>query len=193
MITAVLLAAGESRRMGAFKQLLPLGGKTFVEHCVDQLLASPVDEVIVVTGHRRADVERAVGDRPVRFAHNDDYRSGMASSIKCGIRAASETSRAFVIALVDQPQVDAGAVGALVRAHEKQQPAIVVPTYHGKNGHPILVDARLKQEILSMDVGGGLRRVVRAHAGEVVRVEVSSPAVVTDFDLPEDYERLRSS
>src|SRR5713226_1154307 len=105
MISAVLLAAGESRRMGEFKQLLPFGDKTFVEACADNLLRSHADEVIIVTGHRETEVRSAVGNRPVKFAHNIEYRSGMASSIKRGVEAVSENARACIIALVDQPQV----------------------------------------------------------------------------------------
>src|SRR6266481_5551917 len=107
MIAAVLLAAGESRRMGDFKQLLRLGNKTFVEHCVDNLLASTVEEVIVVTGHREAEVPRAIANRPVKFVHNGDYQSGgMASSIKHGVRHVSDKADACVISLVDQPRIE---------------------------------------------------------------------------------------
>jgi molybdenum cofactor cytidylyltransferase len=193
IVTAVLLAAGESRRMGDFKQLLRLGDKTFVEHCVDQLLASGVGELIVVTGHRDSDVQHAVGRRPVRFAHNADYRSGMASSIKCGIRAASENAGAFLIALVDQPQIQAETVSHLIQAYEKERTGIVIPRYDGRNGHPILLDGRLKEEILNMNLEEGLREVVRAHADEILRIDVSSRAVVDDCDLPEDFQRLLGS
>ncbi|HZM91265.1 MAG TPA: nucleotidyltransferase family protein [Blastocatellia bacterium] len=190
MISAILLAAGESRRMGRFKQLLPLGNKSFVEHCVDNLLASRVDEVIIVTGHREADVRSIVADRPVRFAHNDDYRSGMASSIKCGVRSLTEDSRAVVLALVDQPQIGVEVINLVIDAFERGQASIVIPTYDGKGGHPIVLDAALKEEILNMDLEQGLRQIVRAHSDEVSRVGVSSRVILEDFDLPEDYEHI---
>jgi len=190
MISAILLAAGESRRMGRFKQLLPLGNKSFVEHCVDNLLASRVDEVIIVTGHREAEVRRIVGDRPVKFAHNEDYRLGMASSIKCGVRSLTEDSRAFVLALVDQPQIGVEVINLVIDAFERGQASIVIPTYDGKGGHPIVLDAALKEEVLNMDVEQGLRQIVRAHSDEVSRVGVSSRVILEDFDLPEDYEHI---
>ena len=193
MITAVLLAAGESRRMGDFKQLLRLGEKTFVEHCVDQILASGVGELIVVTGHREGDVRKALGDRPVRFAHNADYRLGMASSIKCGIRGASEEIRAFLIALVDQPRIQAETIRHLIQVFDEGNARIVIPRYDGSNGHPILLDERLRNEILNMSEEDGLRQVVRAHESETQRIDVSTRAVVDDCDLPEDYERMLSS
>lgn len=189
MISAILLAAGESRRMGRFKQLLSLGEKSFVEHCVDNLLASRVNEIIVVTGHRDSEVRRAIDDRAVRFAHNSDYESGMASSIKCGVRAVSEGARACVLALVDQPQIGAEIVNRVIETY-KAPTLIVIPTYDGKRGHPILLDLRLKEEILAMDPEEGLRQVVRAHQDSIAQVAVSSRAVIEDCDLPEHYERI---
>lgn len=190
MISAVLLAAGESRRMVEFKQLLPFGDKTFVECCVDNLLASRAGEVIVVTGHRAADVQEALRDRAVRCVYNPDYRSGMSSSIKCGVEAISENARAVMIALVDQPQIGSDIYNRVIEAYEENRAIIVVPSYNGRNGHPVVLDSSLKEEILSIDPRRGLRQVVHAHATEVVHVEVSSDSILMDFDLPEDYSRV---
>ena len=190
MISAILLAAGESRRMGEFKQLLDLGGKTFVERCTDTLLASNVSEVIIVTGHREPEVRRAIGNRPVRFIHNSAYPSGMASSIKSGVQALTDEVRACVLALVDQPQIATDVINRLIETYEKSHPLIVIPTFGGKNGHPLLFDLSLREEILSMDPGLGLREVVHSHASQIAHVEVSTQAVLEDFDLPEDYQRL---
>lgn len=190
MISAVLLAAGESRRMGEFKQLLPLGGKTFVECCVDNLLASRAGEVVVVTGHREADVRRAIGDRAVRFAHNPDYRDGMSSSVKRGVGALSEESRACLIALVDQPHIGVDVINRVIEAYEKDEPLIVIPTYGGRNGHPIILDSRLKGEVLAIGPAQGLRQVVHARPSQVARIEIPTEAILTDFDYPEDYRRI---
>jgi molybdenum cofactor cytidylyltransferase len=190
MYSAVLLAAGESKRMGEFKQLLHFDGKTFVECCVDNLLASRASEVVVVTGHRGQDVRDAVGNRPVRFAHNEEYRSGMSSSIKRGVEAVSAGARAMIVALVDQPQIGPSVIDQVIEAYEKTRPLIVVPTYGGRNGHPIAIDLSLKAQILAMDPNLGLRQVVHANAGSVTRVEVASEAVLIDCDFPEDYGRL---
>lgn len=191
MISAVLLAAGESRRMGEFKQLLRLGDKTFVEHCVDHLLGSRADEVIVVTGHRESEVRRALGHRSVIFAHNAHYQSGMTSSIQSGIRASSVRARAFVVALVDQPRIGIPILNRLIEAYEGPlHPMIVIPSYEGKNGHPILLDGRLRDEILNLNPSESLRKIVSAHENHTLRVSVLSPEVVEDCDVPEDYERL---
>ena len=190
MISAVLLAAGESRRMGKFKQLLPLGGKTFVECCVDNLLTSRVDDCIVVTGHREAEVRSAIGNRPVRFAHNPDYRDGMSSSIKRGINAISKEAHACLFALADQPQIGADIINRVIEAYKKDETLIVIPTYEGRNGHPVILDLKLRDEILAIDPDQGLRQVVHAHSSEIVHIEISTDAVLKDFDFPEDYEQI---
>ena len=178
--------------MREFKQLLRLGDKTFVEHCVDNLLASSVDEVIVVTGHRESEVRAAVATRAVRFVHNTGYRAGMASSIKCGVRAVTDDSKACLISLVDQPQIGPNVIDQLIDVYENARPRIIIPTFDGKGGHPIILDLYLKQEILEMDQSVGLRQVISAHSGEIAHVEVFSSDVVEDCDVPEDYERIRN-
>jgi molybdenum cofactor cytidylyltransferase len=189
MVSAILLAAGESRRMGSFKQLLMFGGKTFVECCVDNLLASKAGEVVVVTGHREADVRAALGSRPVRFAHNPDYPAGMTSSIQRGVSALSDQSHACLIALVDQPQIGINVFNRVIEEYLTKGPLIVVPTYEGRRGHPIVLDLKLKAEILQTDPNQGLRQVVDAHRDSTVSVEVPSQTVLFDFDTPEDYKR----
>jgi molybdenum cofactor cytidylyltransferase len=187
MVSAILLAAGESRRMGSFKQLLTYGGKTFVECCADNLLASKAGEVIVVTGHRDADVRAALGNRPVRFAHNPDYRAGMTSSLKRGIAALSDKAYACLVALVDQPQVGINVINCLIEEYQTKEPLIVVPTYEGRRGHPIVLDLTLKAEISQIDPNQGLRQVINAHRDKTVSVEVPSQTVLFDVDTPEDY------
>lgn len=189
MVSAILLAAGESRRMGSFKQLLPLGGKTFVECCVDNLLASKAGEVVVVTGHREADVRAALAGRSVRFAHNTDYRAGMSSSIKHGIAALRDDARACLIALVDQPEISINVFNLVIDAYLADAPLIVVPTYEGRRGHPIVLDLKLRNEILQMDPNSGLRQVVSSHREQTRFLDVSTQTVLLDFDTPEDYRR----
>lgn len=191
MISAILLAAGESRRMGRFKQLLELGEGTFVEHCVENLLASRVDEIVVVTGHRESEVRAALKRAPVRFAHNAGYRSGMSSSIKCGVQAVSERAKACLISLVDQPRIDSHTINELITEYELSSRPIVIPIFSERRGHPILLDLSLKEEITRIDESVGLRQVISAHASEIAYVQVYTGAVVEDCDSPEDYERMK--
>jgi molybdenum cofactor cytidylyltransferase len=189
MISAILLAAGESKRMGAFKQLLMFEGKTFVQCCADNLLAAGVGEVIVVTGHREADVRFSLKDRAIRFAHNENFREGMSSSIRRGVEAISEGSKAVLIALGDQPQIGPGVIRLLIETYAKHRSPIVVPVFRGRKGHPVIFDISLKEEILSVDPAEGLRQIVQAHSDKILRVEVANDAVIFDFDFPEDYSR----
>jgi molybdenum cofactor cytidylyltransferase len=114
----------------------------------------------------------------------------MTSSIKCGVQAVAESTRACVLTLVDQPQIGADLINRVIETYEETPTIIVIPTYEGKNGHPILLDISLKEEILSMDPEQSLRQIVRAHPDQIACVEVSSRAVLEDCDLPEDYERI---
>src|SRR5262245_15124228 len=190
MIAAVLLAAGKSERMGKFKQLLPIGGKTFVEACVDNLLASKADEVLVVTGHNEAAVRAVLADRPIRIVNNPEYETGMGSSIKRGIESTTIGARAFLIALADQPLVGPDVLNQIISEYEDSAPLILIPTYLGRRGHPIILNSTVRQEIMAMDSGIGLRQITRAHAAFIRYLEVKSESVLLDFDLPGDLDLL---
>jgi molybdenum cofactor cytidylyltransferase len=179
--------------MGAFKQLLPLRGKSFVEHCVDSLLDSEASELVVVTGHNRELVEAALAGRPLKIAHNSDYRLGMSTSIKRGVVEVDPSSDAFLIALVDQPLIDAQTIDTLIRGYRERRPLIAVPTYDGRRGHPIILDAQLRDEVLGVDPDRGLREVVSRHREETVEIPVGASAILQDFDLPEEYLELKKA
>src|SRR5260370_12196880 len=155
MISAVLLAAGKSERMGAFKQLLPIDGKTFVEACADNLLASRAGEVIVVTGYNQAAVRAALAGRPVRIVNNPDYETGMGASIRCGVESVSSETTGILIALGDQPLIGPNVLNQIISEYEDSAPPILIPTYMGRKGHPIVLNSALKHEIISMDPGIG--------------------------------------
>jgi molybdenum cofactor cytidylyltransferase len=116
----------------------------------------------------------------------------MSSSIKRGVETISNSARACLIALADQPQIGADVINRIIEAYKKDEPLIVVPTYEGKNGHPIIVDLKLRDEILAIGPAQGLKQVVHAHSSEVIHIEVSTDAVLMDFDFPEDYQRILS-
>jgi molybdenum cofactor cytidylyltransferase len=190
-VTALLLAAGTSSRMGDFKQLMPFRGRTFVEACVETLLASKADETIVVVGHRAEDVRRAIERLPVRIVSNDDYLEGMASSIKVGVRAVDEgETDAILVALCDQPHVPTSVVDTVIAAYKASNALIVTPTIAGDSGHPVIFDLSLRDEILAVDPSEGLRAVTYAHRAERLRVPVDTVAIIDDVDTPEDYDRI---
>ena len=193
MISAILLAAGESSRMeGAFKPLLKWGTRTVISACVDNLRNSRVGEIIVVLGHRASEIRETLAGSGVEYAINPEYKLGMLSSIKTGFGQLSSQPTAVLIALVDQPMVTAEIIIALIDAWESNNKKIVVPVCQGKHGHPIILSRELQEEIMVLEDASpeGLRTLINAHRDEILEVPIASSSVIEDIDLPEDYQRL---
>jgi molybdenum cofactor cytidylyltransferase len=190
MISAILLAAGRSRRMGAFKPLLPFGGRSVAEACVENLLAGGACEVVVVLGHRGDEVRRLLSRPEVRFAVNAETESEMGASIARGVEQLSPAAEAVLIALADQPAVPPEAIALLNAAAERTGARLAVPEYEGRGGHPVRVDLSFREELLGLDARGGLRALFGAHRAEVLRVPVNSPYVARDMDRWDDYVTL---
>jgi molybdenum cofactor cytidylyltransferase len=189
VIWAVVLAAGESRRMGTQKLLLPYGATTVVEAVVRAALDSKVDETMVVLGADREAVREALKSYPLTFAVNEDYRRGMLSSVQAGFRALPGGTEAAVVMLGDQPDVASPTVDELVLAYREGCGGIFLPVYAGRGGHPVLIDTKYREEIFRLDPEVGLRGLRRAHPDEIVEVEVSEPDGPVDMDDPDDYAR----
>jgi molybdenum cofactor cytidylyltransferase len=192
-ISAVLLAAGRSRRMGAFKPLLPFGSRSAVETCVANLLEAGACEVVVVVGHRGEEVRAALArETRVRFAVNEVEGSEMGVSVARGVEAVNAEAEAVLVALVDYPAVPPGAVESLLEARARTGARLVVPEWQGRGGHPVLVDLTLREELLSVAPERGLRAFFDAHAAEVLRVPSDSPFVARDMDTWDDYVALHT-
>ncbi len=190
-ITAILLAAGESRRMGEFKQLLSYRGKPFVVCCVENLLAARVAEVVVVTGHRAADVAAALTGYPVKLAFNENYQLGMGSSVQCGIRAARPDATAYLLALADQPHISTSLINRVITAYEAAQPLIAIPRFGEKNGHPILFSAQLREAALAAEPRTGLKPVIHANRAHTLFIDIEEDAILIDVDTPEEYRKFQ--
>jgi len=190
-VAAVLLAAGTSTRMGAFKQLLPYRGSTIVQTCVQTLRASSADAVFVVVGHRSDEVRRVLVDEPVTIVDNTEYLDGMSSSVKAGMLAVGDSFDAVMICLCDQPHLAVSVIDAVLDAYRRSRRPIVVPQYAGDTGHPAIFDLSLRAEILAVDPTTGLRSVTYDHRADTLRVPVDTVGVLDDMDTTEDYERLR--
>ena len=200
MISAVLLAAGQSTRMGAEnKLLLPFRGHTVVEHMVGVLLASRLDEVVVVLGHEAERVRPLLEGRPVRLVENAEYREGMGSSLKAGLREVSPQAEAVMVCLTDQPLLEAADVDRLIDAYRialawdttTLPRDIVVPFHQGRRGNPILFSARYREEVLATrGPVAGCRGIVQRYPEAILAVEMETDHVVRDLDTPEDYRAL---
>jgi molybdenum cofactor cytidylyltransferase len=186
-IRALLLAAGESRRMGSPKQLLPWHGKPLIAYQVDQLRAAGADDVVVVVGHAVAEigpVARAAGGRVVV---NPDYRSGRASSVRAGAQAMPDDTLAVVVLNVDQPRT-AGVIRRVLDAHLAGGFLITTPEQGGRRGHPIVVSGLLLPELRAVDEeSDGLRAVVRRHAERRQIVAIDDPSIHLEFNTPDEY------
>ena len=175
--------------MGAFKPLLPFGDKTVIEYCLDYLEQGGVKTIVVVVGHRADEVRQKLSGRPVIFALNPDPASEMGASIAAGIHALPQSCDATLIALVDHPAVPANIVSTLIE-NWKNGNRLIVPTWNGRGGHPVLVDLSFKSELLNLDSTGGLRAFFEAHQNEVQRLRAGSPYIARDMDTWDDYLTL---
>ena len=179
--------------MGAFKPLLPFGGVTVAEACVAALREAGAAEVVVVLGHRGAEVRAALAHLPaVRFALNEAEGSEMGVSVARGVEALPEDAEAVLVALVDHPAVPASEIRRLLEARRRTGARLVIPEWRGRGGHPVLVDLAYREEMLRLVPEKGLRALFDAHRAEVLRLPAGSPYVTRDMDTRDDYLALHT-
>lgn len=194
-IGAVLLAAGEGRRMGGVaKPLIRLQGVPLIRRQLVALSGAGVDEVVVVTGFAREAIEEQVRSFPVTLAHNAAYRDGQHASVRVGLEALAGPFDAVFIALSDQPLIGAGDLTELIGAFKKRPAGhLVVPVVAGERGNPILLDEFACSQILASAANVGCRQLIERHP-ELVHVHVTeNRRFVTDVDTPEDVQALARS
>ena len=196
-IAALVLAAGQSRRMGADNKLLiALDGKPMVRHVTEMALASAARPVIVVLGHQPDAVRAALDGLDVRFAENPDYADGLSSSLKAGLSAVPDDADGAVICLGDMPDVSAKLVDRLIAGFNPVEGrAILAPTRGGRRGNPVLWARRFFGELMTLSGDTGAKHLIGEHADLVCEVEMAGEAAVTDIDTPEALAiwRARSS
>jgi len=189
-ISAILLAAGESKRMGVNKLALPWGRKTVLEHCVDVLLRSKIMEVVVVLSDRT----KALGDRlrepKVKLVMNPNYHRGISTSIRRGVQAVDRKNDGILIALGDHPRLRTKTINALVHALVQGNGKIIVPVFRGRRGHPVLFGPTFAKELLHLKGDIGARSLLQKHLKSVFEVRTKSEGGVTDMDTWEDYRKI---
>jgi molybdenum cofactor cytidylyltransferase len=191
MITALILAAGQSKRMGKPKMLLPWGKVTVLEKVLATFKVAGVDNILVVTGGDRERVETLV-KAPARTVFNPNYVEGeMLSSVQAGLAGLDPEAEAVLIGLGDQPQVHERNVRMVLDAYRKSWASIVVPSFRMRRGHPWLVTQAHWDEILSMRSPASLRDFLKKHADEIRYVEIKDNSILQDLDTPEDYLKSR--
>ncbi len=191
MITVIILAAGESRRMGQPKLILPWGKSTVLQTVISTFREAGLDDILVVSGGARRQVEALV-TKPVEIVHNPDYARGeMLSSIQAGLSAKKQAAEAALIALGDQPQIQKATVVQIVQEYQKTRASIIVPSYHMHRGHPWLVAQELWQEILTMKAPETLREFLIRHENDIRYIPLDTPSLIQDLDTPDDYLKYK--
>ena len=175
--------------MGRFKPLLPFGENTVIESCLDYLRKGGIETIVVVGGHRIDQLRDKLRSESVIVVENPDPSSEMGHSIACGIKAVPSNSSAVLIGLVDHPAVSPQVVQHLINEWKEGTP-LVVPTWQGRGGHPVLVDLRFRPELLNLPPEGGLKSLFLKHREHLRRLPVDSPFIARDMDTWDDYIRL---
>ena len=197
MISAIILAAGQSRRMGQPKLLLPWGKVTVIEQVISVFAKAGIEDILVIMGGAQERIQEIIlkcsEKYPVRSVYNKDYEGGeMLSSIQGGLKYLGEKEvGAALIGLGDQPQAWEGSVRAVRDAFLQTESLLVVPSYQQRRGHPWLVARPLWEEILEMGTGQTPREFLSKYARDIQYVVVESPSILADLDTPEDYYAAR--
>ena len=192
VVSAILLAAGESRRMGgANKLLLPVGEVPLVRHVTQILMASTVEELVVVLGHEAEQIEEALKGLRVKKIHNERYKEGQMTSVHAGLEALTGDCEGVMVCLADQPLLTVEDIKALIQAFSKRNRGeVVIPTFRGQRGNPIVLASKNRRTILSGQRNLGCKHLIRNNPKIVTTVEWNSDHVVVDIDTQEDASRL---
>ena len=194
-ISAILLGAGESKRMGVNKLSLPWGKETVFKHCFNVLLRSRVNEVIVVLGkqsrgmRRQLEKESADLTKKIIVTLNPHYKRGISTSIRRGLRVMDPRSVGILISLGDQPFLKTRTIDALIRAFDRGEGEILVPSYRGRKGHPVIFHRKYEEELVRLRGDTGGRSILQKYRGKVKRFRVRSEGVTEDIDTKEEYKK----
>lgn len=189
MVTAVILSAGESSRMGEPKALLPVEGQTFIERIIRALAQAQIRDIVVILGHHAREISPKLSQLPVRIVINEEYKKGQLSSLQAAIRSLQgEDCDGILVHLVDHPFVNPDLVEEMVTRFYESKSLIVVPTCKGRRGHPVIFSSKLFPELLAAPLETGAKQVVHAHRAETLEIETSEEGVVIDIDTPGEYK-----
>ncbi len=187
-VGCLVLAAGMSTRMQQQKLMMPYGSQSFIETIVAKAKASQAHKVLVVLGSHKNEVMTKVAPLQPELVYNKHYPDGMLSSVQCGVNALTHCE-AVVILLGDQPMVATATIDALISAWHNTDKGLVVPTFKGKRGHPVLIDLKYESTIQQLNGGIGLKELFRKHHADLLEIEINSDDILKDIDTPDDYAK----
>ena len=187
MISSILLAAGLSKRMGGENKLTKkIEGKPLIIHSLKNILASSVDELIIVLGYQKEAIEKLIDkDEKIKFVFNEDFESGMASSIKAGLNHLSNNTEAFFICLGDMPMVNSNIYNQLIKS--RSQKDILVPTYKNQQGNPVLFNKLMKEKIMTITGDMGAKKILKLNKDKILNLEVNDQSIIKNFNTLDDF------
>ena len=192
MIVGIILSAGESKRMGTPKQLLPWGKTIILQQVIDNAAASHLEQILLVLGSHAGEIAGKITISPkIEIVVNHDFKEGMSSSVKCGIKNAPAGADAFMLLLGDQPFISPAIINRLLDEYQTSKHGIVIPVYNGKHGHPVIFAAKYKQELLAI-ADQGAKAVVNNHLQDILEVPLDAPEILTDIDTQQDYQKAKA-
>ena len=191
-ITAIILAAGLSRRMeGQNKLLLPFQDQTLIKTVTDKVVSTGFNDIIVITGHEKERIEESLKNCPVKIIWNPEYAQGMSTSIKAGILSSKPGTNGYMIFLADMPFITKKIIKIIIETFYSSSPrAIVVPLYKSRRGNPVLFSKVYQEELLALKGDTGGRSIVENHEDEVIEVPISDQQPISDIDTWDDYKKL---
>jgi molybdenum cofactor cytidylyltransferase len=187
-IWAIILAAGESKRMGSPKMLLAFKGTTMIENVIANVSKSKIDRILVVLGANFKLLLDLVKTKEVNYCYNENYRDGMLSSVICGFRNIPIVHRAVLVFQGDQPLISPFAVNSVIDSYISSGKGIVLPIYQNRRGHPILIDRKYRNEIEKLDPAEGLRSLLTKFPEDVLEVKTEDSGILRDFDTYDEYK-----
>jgi len=188
-IWAVILAAGESKRMGSPKMLLPFNGSTMIECVIANVTKSDADKIIVVLGAEKEALIQLTGKLHIEYCYNENYKEGMLSSVQCGFKNLPPGCKASLVFQGDQPLITYITINTVINAYISSEKGIVIPVYRDKRGHPILIDMKYRNDIDKLSRDKGLRSLAYKFAADVFEVETDESGILRDFDTYEQYKK----
>jgi molybdenum cofactor cytidylyltransferase len=191
MISAVILAAGMSTRMGVPKQLLALENRPLVRIVTENVLASSVAEVLVVTGYMKHEISAALNDLPVKIVFNPRYEQGQGTSLALGAAAADKNASALAVFMADQPLISASLINTVLDEFKKRRCLALRPVYNGAPGHPVIISGDLSKDLQMLQRDEGARHILKRLGSKVDYLQIQDEAAVFDIDTPEDFKKLK--
>ena len=190
MISAILLTAGQSKRMnGENKLTKEIQDIPVIKHSVKNILASSINELIIVLGHQKEIIEKLIDkNEKIRFVFNKNFESGMASSIKTGLNNFSEKTEAFFICLGDMPMVSSDIYNQLIKSKDNKK--IIVPTYKGQQGNPVLFNKSMKEKIIGITGDVGAKKILELNKDKILNLEINDKSITKGFNTQDDFSSL---